>query len=215
MATRRKPTPPQASRKAKPRTGLAVKQNLGKLPASWPPLKAKSLRDAIEKYDRYVENMETNIAQAQVHAKIIDRFLDVKYSSTAGQLGYMAAMILVDGFVVKYPLNLINFAPNPKVPKVIISSNRSIPAIEAANKKAFMTKGLHGRDAYENLLNLEFSDSLAVMFGYIYSTFHIRIHYQEDDSINIYGTALSTLLDFREEFVAEAEKKLKAAGITI
>jgi hypothetical protein len=68
------------------------------LPEWYVLLRAKSFADRQAKFNAYVKNAQANLEKAPAHPVDPDRFRDTKYSSAAGQYGYLAAMIQVDGF---------------------------------------------------------------------------------------------------------------------
>ena len=152
-----------------------------------------------------MDNMKANIQEAKFHPKDDEQFLDVKYSSIAGQLGYMAAMILVDGFVVKYPLRLLNFMPH--------GSSATVAAEEEKRQK-FMNDGLNSLSAYNTILKMNFPLHINKMFNSVHSSLHIDVHYTQNPLIDTYNAGLVDLETFASEFIPEAEKKLKAAGVS-
>lgn len=187
---------------------------MGRHPSWWDKLKASSFADGVKESDRYVKNAEANAKKAKTHPIDPNRFLDVKYSSTAAQQGYVAAMILVDGFIASIPLTAINFSPDP----LTFQSSSKYPTItdeEKANRQSFMSHGLNGRYAYRDFLKLAFSERLAKLFGTVYDKLHIKSHYHQDEDISEYKEGFEALKDFKAEFAKEAKKKLKAAGVAV
>mgnify|MGYP005849600215 CR=1 FL=1 len=183
----------------------------GPRPDWWPTLKAQSFAEGVQEADRYIANAEANARQAGVHPVDPDRFLDAKYSSTAAQQGYMAAMILVDGFVASCPLDAINFAPDPRT---FQPSDRypTLQEAEKARREAFLAHGLNGMHAYVNFLKLTFSEKLANLFRKICLQLHIASHYQQDEEVAGFKWGFQILKDYQAKFTAEARKQLEAAG---
>ena len=185
----------------------------GPRPDWWPTLKAQSFAEGVQEADRYIANAEANARQAGVHPVDPDRFLDAKYSSTAAQQGYMAAMILVDGFVASCPLDAINFAPDPRT---FQPSDRypTLQEAEKARREAFLAHGLNGMHAYRDLLKLAFSEGVADLYMTVYDKLHVKAHYQQDEDIAEYQKGFQALLNFKTQFTEQGRKKLEAAGIT-
>lgn len=164
--------------------------------------------------ERYIKNAEANAKKANTHPIDSDRFLDVKYSSAAGQFGYLAAMILVDGFIASCPLSAVNFAPDPQS---FQPSNKypSIPDAERINRQTFLTKGPTNQELYFRFLNLAFSERIAELFKLVHAQLHIMVHYQHSEQISDYALGLKLLKEFKAKFTEEAEKQLTAAGVEV
>ena len=186
----------------------------GLKPDWWATLKARSFAEGIQEADRYLKNAEANARKAGVHPVDPDRFLDVKYSSTAAQQGYVAAMILVDGFVASCPLEAIHFVPD----SLTFRPTGKYPTrqdAEKAKRQSFWEHGLNGMHAYVNFIELAFSDKLSNFFRVVYNQLHLKAHYHQDEYIKEFQIGFQALQDFRAEFVQEARKQLQAAGVAV
>lgn len=188
-------------------------QPLGRLPSWWDKLKATSFAAGVKEADRYLKNAEAQAKKAKVHPVDSDRFLDVKYSSAAGQYGYLAAMILVDGFIASCPLTAINFAPDPL--NFQKAKYPSAAAEELANRQWFLAQGPTNRDRYIRFLKLAFSDRIADLFDLVFLKLHMMVHYRHSEQVSDYESGIQALKDFKSEFTNEAKKQLKAAGVSV
>jgi len=148
MATKK--TTPEISSGACP----AGNPNLSKIPATWQPLKAQSFQGGVSESARYIKNVKTNILKVKANPTDIYLFIDLNYSSIAGQLGSVTAMILVDGFVSSCPLKYINFTPDPA--SFVARKYPTIVEAEKANRQSFETHGLNGRYVYAKSLSKEY-----------------------------------------------------------
>lgn len=177
-------------------------------------LRATSFAEGVKEADRYVRNAEANAKKAGVHPVDPDRFLDVKYSSMAGQYAYIAAMVLMDGFVADMPEDRLSFRPATFTESHKVKYG-TVDEAEKANRQVFQAKGMNSRHAYAKLLRLSFSESLHDLFEAIHGILHETVHYKQEDSIETYESGIRQLRLFKAEFTKEAKKLLKAAGVAV
>ena len=187
---------------------------LGPKPAWWFTLKARSFAEGVQEAECYIQNAEANAQKAGIHPLDPDRFLDVKYSSTAAQQGYVATMVSMDAFVAESPEEQLNFC------RVTFTESHkakfgTFEEAEKANRQVFRAKGMNSRHAYAKLLKLSFSDTLHDLFEAIHGILHETAHYKQEDSIETYLSGMRMLYRFKAEFTKEAHQKPNAAGLAV
>ena len=74
----------------------------------------------------------------------------------------MAAVVLEDGFVANFPVDLINFRPSEA--EFSRSPSDTIEEIEYANRRRFRGHGLNSENVYAQLLRRNFSIKIQTSF---------------------------------------------------
>ena len=172
---------------------------LGQLPEWYPKLKASSLADGQAKFRQYLQNAEESIAKADTDPRDEDLFWETKYSSAAGQFGYLAAMMLVDGFLATY----LKYKPMESL----------IPESQAKKWTLFHAKGLGGKMGYNRLLTDVFGDEIDELFELVHTALHVTVHYGHHPAKRSYSAGMNQLLAFEKAFTEKAKQVLEAHGI--
>ena len=181
---------------------LPYDQPHSRLPEWHSKLKAKSFADGQIKFKIYIDNAQKAIAKAGIDPRNPDHFYETKYSSAAGQYGYLAAMMLIDCFLATYlkhkPLNSLLQTSEPAPGTWILLQER----------------GLNGKTSYDTLLKMAFGKNALKYFNRIHSILHVDVHYVHNPLIAAYEDGYEILLAFQKVFNEKARELLAEHGIS-